>query len=240
MTVAAKLIVALDVNSAQEARQVVQAIGAEADFYKVGLRLMIRTGPDLIRSLVRSGIDIFLDLKVHEIPSSAAAAARAAGALGVSMLTIHAAGGPRMMAAVAQAAAPYPSLKILAVTTMTSLSDDDLKAAGTAASRCEKEVLRLAEAAMASGCHGIVSSAKEASALRGILPPATVIVTPGIRLHGEQPNDHRRAATPAEALRYGSSHIVVGRPIIGAAAPALAVALYREEMRRAGVGAPVS
>lgn len=231
MDIAKKLIVALDVDSEADAQRLVRDIGAEVDFYKIGLRLLVRAGPALIRSLVRDGKQVFLDLKVHEIPSSAAEAIKAVAELGVSMVTIHAAGGTRMMNAAVLAAAPYPALKILAVTAVTSFADEDLIATGIGSS-CEEHSRRLADAAMDSGCQGVVASANEVRALREILPPDMTIVTPGIRLRDELFHDHSRGATPAEAIRWGASYLVVGRPITQAKGAAAAVARYQDDMGR--------
>jgi orotidine-5'-phosphate decarboxylase len=207
-----KLIVALDVSSDDEALKIVDTIGESADFYKVGLQLFTAAGPKVVRKLIDKGKKVFLDLKLHEIPNSVASATKAAGDLGVSMVTIHASGGAKMMRAAAEAACLYPGLDVLAVTVVTSLTDQDLKEIGLQVC-CAEQVLRLAKLAENSGCAGIVSSPQEIHALRGLLNRETLIVTPGVRPSESDTQDQSRTATPFEAMRSGASHLVIGRPI---------------------------
>jgi orotidine-5'-phosphate decarboxylase len=215
-----RLIVALDVPSAAAAQKIVAAVGDSASYYKVGMQLYTGEGPKIVRDLVASGRKVFLDLKYHDIPNTVAAAVREAAGLGVSMLTVHASGGGKMMHAATDAARDLnAALMVLAVTVLTSLDDNDLDKLGVHG-RVKDQVLRLAALAIASGCHGVVASAREASELRNELDGDFAIVTPGIRLLGTDPADQARVVTPAEAIAAGATHIVVGRPITGAADPA--------------------
>jgi orotidine-5'-phosphate decarboxylase len=215
-----RLIVALDVSSAAAAQKIVAAVGDSAFCYKVGMQLYTAEGPRVVRDLVASGRRVFLDLKYHDIPNTVAAAVREAAGLGVSMLTIHASGGGKMMRAATEAARNLNgALMVLAVTVLTSFDDSDLDKIGIHG-RVQDQVLRLAALALADGCHGVVASAQEASALRSELEGDFAIVTPGVRPAGAEPGDQARVATPAEAIAAGATHIVVGRPITAAADPA--------------------
>jgi orotidine-5'-phosphate decarboxylase len=215
-----RLIVALDVSSAAAAQKIVAAVGDSASCYKVGMQLYTAEGPNAVRDLVASGRRVFLDLKYHDIPTTVAAAVREAASLGVSMLTVHASGGGKMMRAATEAARNLnAALMVLAVTVLTSLDDNDLDKLGVHG-RVQDQVLRLAALAIASGCEGVVASAREASALRNELEGDFAIVTPGVRPLGAEPGDQARVVTPAEAIAAGATHIVVGRPITGAADPA--------------------
>jgi len=215
-----RLIVALDVSSAAAAQKIVAAVGDSASCYKVGMQLYTAEGPRVVRDLVASGRRVFLDLKYHDIPNTVAAAVCQAAGLGVSMLTIHASGGGKMMRAATEAARTgNAALMVLGVTVLTSLDDNDLDKIGVHG-RVQDQVLRLAALALADGCHGVVASAREASALRSELEGDFAIVTPGVRPAGAEPDDQARVVTPAEAIAAGATHIVVGRPITGAADPA--------------------
>jgi len=215
-----RLIVALDVSSAAAAQKIVAAVGDSASCYKVGMQLYTAEGPRVVRDLVASGRRVFLDLKYHDIPNTVAAAVYQAAGLGVSMLTIHASGGGKMLRAATEAArSRNAALMVLGVTVLTSLDDNDLDKLGVHG-RVQDQVLRLAALALADGCHGVVASAQEASALRNELEGDFAIVTPGVRPAGAEPDDQARVVTPAEAIAAGATHIVVGRPITGAADPA--------------------
>jgi orotidine-5'-phosphate decarboxylase len=219
-----RLIVALDVSRAAAARQIVAAVGDSALTYKVGMQLYTAEGPQVVRDLVASGRKVFLDLKYHDIPNTVGAAVSAAAQLGVSMLTVHAAGGSRMLRAAVEAANHEASgskagLMVLAVTVLTSMDEHDLEPTGVPG-QVKEQVLRLATLALAEGCRGMVASAREAPALRGKLGNGFAIVTPGVRPAGSGHADQRRVVTPAEAIAAGASHIVVGRPITEAADPA--------------------
>jgi orotidine-5'-phosphate decarboxylase len=214
-----RLIVALDVSTAAAAQKIVAAVGDSVLTYKVGMQLYTAVGPQIVRDLVASGRRVFLDLKYHDIPNTVGAAVAEAGKLGVSMLTVHAAGGGKMLRAAVEAAQARPGLMVLAVTVLTSMDVNDLEKIGIRGSM-EDSVLRLATIALANGCQGVVTSAREAPALRSELGDDFAIVTPGVRPAGSGADDQVRIVTPAEAIASGASHIVVGRPITEAADPA--------------------
>ncbi|OLC95271.1 MAG: orotidine 5'-phosphate decarboxylase [Acidobacteria bacterium 13_1_40CM_4_58_4] len=215
-----RLIIALDVGSSSAAQKIVAAVGDSALTYKVGMQLYTAEGPQVVRDLVASGRRVFLDLKYHDIPNTVASAVREAAALRVSMLTVHASGGGKMLRAATEAACSVnPALMVLAVTVLTSLDDNDLDKVGVRG-RVVDQVLRLAALAIADGCHGVVASAQEASELRSELGHEFAIVTPGVRPAGAGHADQVRVVTPAEAIAAGASHIVVGRPITAAVDPA--------------------
>jgi orotidine-5'-phosphate decarboxylase len=215
-----RLIVALDVSSSAAAQKIVTAIGDSVRTYKVGKQLFTAEGPQVVRDLVSAGRKVFLDLKYHDIPNTVAAAVREAARLNVSMVTVHASGGGRMLRAAVEAAHELsPRLMVLAVTVLTSLDDSDLEKMGVRG-RVVDQVMRLAALALANGCHGVVASAKEASDLRSELGNKFAIVTPGVRPAGTGQGDQVRVVTPTEAIAAGATHIVVGRPITDAADPA--------------------
>ncbi|MBN8748055.1 MAG: orotidine-5'-phosphate decarboxylase, partial [Variovorax sp.] len=199
----------------------VERLGPEAEHYKIGLQMLTEAGPDLARHLVNSGKSVFLDPKLHEIPSSVAGAVRAAGRLGATLVTVHACAGSAVLRAAAAAAAPFPSLKVLALTVITSLGDSDLTEIGLTPS-VDVQVKRLALLADSVGCHGVVASAREARSLRSILSEGRLIVCPGIQLHGGGGGDQLRVAGPAEAAAAGATNVVIGRAITAAADPLLA------------------
>lgn len=223
MNTSSRVIVALDFESAVQATKLVEQLGPAATFYKVGLQLLTAEGPSVVRQLVCAGKQVFLDLKLLEIPNSVAGAVAAAGQLGVSMVTVHASGGLAVLRAAVEAACPYPQLKVLALTVITSMRDQDLREVGVNATVSE-QVVRLARLAMEGGCHGVVASPQEAQLLREVLPRESLIVTPGTQLPGEAKNDQARTATPAEAIRAGSTHLVVGRSISRSQNPAATLA----------------
>jgi len=227
-----RLIVALDVSSAAEAQRLVQQIGEAAGIYKVGLQLFTAEGPGLVRELVTSGKRVFLDLKLHDIPNTVGHAVKAAADLGAHMLTVHASGGARMLQAAVEAAAGR--LHLLAVTVLTSLTDEDLPATGIP-DKVVDQALRMAALARSAGCPGIVTSPRELLALRKLLGNSFLIVTPGIRPAGTAANDQQRTADPAQAIGNGASHIVVGRPITHAADPAQAARAIISEMEQAKI-----
>jgi len=215
-----RLIVALDVATAAAARKIVAAVGDSAHAYKVGMQLYTASGPSIVRELVASGHRVFLDLKYHDIPNTEGAAVREAAQLGVSMLTVHASGGGKMLrAAVDAAQAANPGVLVLAVTVLTSLDDDELGKIGLRGGVIE-QVLRLTALALSNGCKGVVASAQEAGALREKFGHDFAIVTPGVRLAGTGTHVQARVVSPAEAIAAVASHIVVGRPITEAADPA--------------------
>jgi orotidine-5'-phosphate decarboxylase len=214
-----RLIVALDVSTAAAARKIVAAVGESASSYKVGMQLFTAEGPGIVRELVSSGRRVFLDLKYHDIPNTVGAAVHEAAQLGVSMLTVHASGGGKMLrAAIESAQAAKPDLLVLAVTVLTSLSDSDLGTFGLRATVTE-HVLRLTALALSNGCKGIVTSAQECAAVREEFGNDFAIVTPGVRPAGSGHDDQARVVTPAEAISAGATYIVVGRPITQARDP---------------------
>jgi orotidine-5'-phosphate decarboxylase len=222
-----RLIIALDVDSARQAQQIVQLVGASASTFKVGKQLFTAEGPQVVRDLVASGKQVFLDLKFHDIPNTVASAVRQASELKVSMLTVHASGGAKMLKAASQAAGER--VLVLAVTVLTSLADEDLSEIGVAGN-VQAQVLRLSGLARANGIRGIVASAHEARELRRELGEDFAIVTPGVRPTGAEKGDQSRVVTPGDAIRAGASHIVVGRPITEASDPARAAAEILEEL----------
>ena len=236
MTARERLIVALDVSSAAAAQKIVAAVGDSAFLYKVGKQLFTAEGPAIVRDLVASGRRVFLDLKFHDIPNTVAAAVAEAAKLKVSMLTVHASGGSRMLKAATEAAAASSAAKplVLGVTVLTSFRDADVQEVGFSG-RVVDNVLRLAQLARASGCGGIVTSAKEVAEVRRELGAGFAIVTPGVRPAGSEVGDQARVVTPAQAIAAGATHIVVGRPITAAPDPAAATRAIIEEM--AGVTA---
>lgn len=229
MSLDRRIIVSLDFPAAAPAADLVRQLGAEATFYKVGLQLLTAAGPSVVRELVHAGKSVFLDLKLLEIPSSVAGAVTAAGQLGASMVTVHASGGSAVLRSAVQAASQFPELKILALTVITSMSDQDLEEVGVA-STVREQVIRLARLATAAGCHGVVSSPLEARLLREVLPPDALVVTPGTQLSGDEQGDHARAATPSQAIGAGATHVVIGRPISRSLNPAAVFAAVCTEL----------
>jgi orotidine-5'-phosphate decarboxylase len=208
-------------------------------WFKVGLELFCAGGPSVLEPLHRRGRAIFLDLKLHDIPRTVARSVASIARHQVGMITLHASGGPAMIAAAAEAArAAGPAApRLLAVTVLTSLDRADLEQIGVHRSPAE-QVATLAKMAVASGADGVVCSAHEAANLRRILGPGALIVTPGIRLPGGATGDQKRVAAPASAVRDGATHLVVGRPILEAEDPAAAARLILEDMRSAGSPPP--
>lgn len=223
------VIVALDFDNRRAADEIVDRLGDECRYYKVGLELLTAVGPDLIEHLIAQGKDVFLDLKLFEIPNSVAGAVRAAGTLGASMVSVHSMGGTNIMAAAVAAARGFPRLRILALTVVTSMTSADLAEIGVNAST-EAQVLRLARLAEHAGCHGVIASPQEVAPLRAVLGPSTLIVTPGVTLPGDSPAEHARPGTPQSASAAGASHIVVGRTVTLAADPVAALRLVRANL----------
>jgi orotidine-5'-phosphate decarboxylase len=231
-----RLIIALDVSTAAAARKIVAAVGESASTFKVGNQLFTAEGPQIVRELIGSGRKVFLDLKFHDIPNTVSGAVAEAARLKVSMLTVHAGGGAKMLQAAAQAAGLAGPM-VLAVTVLTSLGDQDLDEVGISG-RVVDQVLRLANLARVSGCGGIVASPMEAREVRRELGTGFAIVTPGVRPAGRDPGDQARVTTPAEAIAAGATHLVVGRPVTTAKDPGLAAQKIVEEIAAAGV--PIS
>ncbi len=229
-----RLAFALDYPTLAEAEAGASRVAGVVGVLKVGLELFVAEGAAAVRLGRQLGNKVFLDLKLHDIPETVERAVATAGQLGASLLTLHAAGGPRMLEAAARRAEREGAgLKLLAVTVLTSLDAADLRATGVTASPAE-HVLLLGKLARASGIHGLVCSTSEVAALRGALGPEPILVTPGIRPSGSAVGDQKRVGTPASALRDGSSLLVVGRPIRDAADPVAAARSILEEMSGAG------
>lgn len=207
-----RLIVGLDVSSRAEAEEIVSELGDEIGFYKIGYQLGFAGGLPLVGELARMGKRVFLDLKLLDIANTVEKGIESIVGLGAAMTTIHA--YPQAMRAAAKASAGT-DLCVLGVTVLTSLSDEDIREAGYGGSVSDLVELRARQAADA-GIGGIVASAQEAALVRELLPTGMALVTPGIRPAGAQAGDQKRVVTPAEALRDGSTHLVVARPIIGA------------------------
>ncbi|MBO6167137.1 MAG: orotidine-5'-phosphate decarboxylase [Kiritimatiellae bacterium] len=231
----AELIVALDVQSREEAEQKIRLVGDAVSFYKIGLELFVAEGPDIVKAVTGLGKRVFLDLKYHDIPRTVERAVRSGGKLGVDLMTIHASGGNAMIRAAAEAAAEFGAAapKILAVTVLTSMDEQDLKDIGVASRTPAEQVRAAAFLAVASGANGLVCSPKEVGALSASLKAGTLFVTPGVRPAGAAVGDQKRVATPADAVRDGATHLVVGRPILGASDPRAAALAILEEMREA-------
>jgi orotidine-5'-phosphate decarboxylase len=230
LSAADRLIVALDFSDARRALALAGVVGQSASTFKVGKELFTAEGPTVVKDLVAAGKRVFLDLKFHDIPTTVAGGVNSAARLGVSMLTVHAAGGRAMLDAAVEASANSgKSPIVLAVTVLTSLKDSDLPQIGICASVTE-QAIRLAQLAKATGCQGVVTSPREAAALRKELGPDFLIVTPGVRPAGGANGDQARVSTPAQAIAAGASHIVVGRPITGSKDPAAAARAIVEEI----------
>ena len=228
-----RLIVALDVPNAASAARLVAQLEGNCQWFKVGLELFVAAGPAVLESLVRRGHSVFLDLKFNDIPNTVAAAVRSAAALGVRMITVHAAGGPAMLAAARAALAGLADPpELLAVTVLTSMDAAQISAIGVERSPGEQVEL-LARMGLAAGLRGFVCSPQEVATLRALTGPDGVLVTPGIRPAGAETGDQKRIATPAEALRQGASYLVVGRPITQAPDPAEAADAILKEMAEA-------
>jgi len=228
-----RLIVALDVPDAEAAFELVDRLEASWRWYKVGLELFVAAGPAVLEPLIARGHSIFLDLKFNDIPNTVAGAVRSAAALGARMMTVHASGGPAMLAAAQEALAGLADPpQLLAVTVLTSMDEAQVQAIGLERKPGE-QVEVLARMGFKAGVRGFVCSPQEVAKLRAITGPEGVLVIPGIRPSGGETGDQKRIATPAEALRAGASYLVVGRPITQAADPRKAAEAILAEMAAA-------
>lgn len=225
------IIVALDYSAPEPALSLADQLDPGQCRLKVGKELFTRSGPLLVDSLMKKGFEVFLDLKFHDIPNTVARACQAAADLGVWMVNVHASGGRRMLEAARESLAGYdrPPL-LIAVTILTSLSDDELAEVGFAGSAADN-ALRLAQLARQCGLDGVVCSSREVSLMREHLGPDFRLVTPGIRPAGSQQDDQRRVMTPAEALKAGSNYLVIGRPITAAPDPLQALAEIQKSIK---------
>lgn len=222
-------IVALDVPALVDARQIVDRLGADCRFYKVGSELFSAEGPAVVRMVREAGCEVFLDLKYHDIPNTVRGAARSAASLGASLLTVHASGGGQMIEAAVEGAGA--ATKVLAVTVLTSHTAESVAESwGRPRVEVLEEVLRLAHLASAAGAHGVVCSGKEAGAVREREGASFRLLVPGVRLAGASAHDQARVVTPAEAALAGADYVVLGRTVTGAADPGAAMRQVLREL----------
>jgi len=225
----APIAVALDAPNLEIASRWACLVTPHVSTVKIGLELYLRYGPEVVASIRgASGVQIFLDLKLHDIPATVASAARAVARLRPQLLTVHAAGGPAMIRAAVEAGAGTP---IAAVTALTSLSGEDLSRIGVPGSTADW-VLRLAALAVEAGASGLVCSPREVAAVRAEVGPEITLITPGVRPAGADTHDQARVATPEEALSAGADLLVIGRAITGAPDPGAAAAAIAASLRR--------
>ena len=233
-----RLIVALDFASMAEVKELVESLGDAVSYYKVGMQLFYAVGMECLTYLREKGKDVFLDLKMHDIPNTVAQGAASLTRLGVAMINVQASGGPAMMRAAAEQVAEtaaelnIPRPQLIAVTVLTSMNDTEWAALRSTTSIPE-QVVHLAKLAQEAGLDGVVASPQEAERIREACGPEFAIVTPGVRPQGAALNDQSRVATPAEALKAGAHYLVVGRPITKAENPRAAALAILEEMRKA-------
>ncbi|MBY5991642.1 orotidine-5'-phosphate decarboxylase [Ferrimonas balearica] len=215
-----KVLVALDFAQQQAALDFVDRVDPSQCRLKVGKEMFTLFGPEFVKSLINRGFDVFLDLKFHDIPNTVAKAVTAAAELGVWMVNVHASGGSKMMVAAKAALAPYgdKAPKLIAVTVLTSMGEEELPELGVQRSN-DEQVLALATLAKNAGLDGVVCSAQESRLLKAQLGEDFALVTPGIRPAGADLGDQRRVMTPAEAVAAGSDYLVIGRPITQAEDP---------------------
>jgi orotidine-5'-phosphate decarboxylase len=227
-------IVALDVSSAHDARTLVARLGDSCRFYKVGLELFATEGPEIVRTLIGEGHEVFVDLKLHDIPNTVRSASRAVASLGASLLTVHASGGVDMMRAAVQGAtedAPNRPCRILGVTVLTSHSAQSQAAAwGRPSVDVGAEVERLAGETETAGAAGIVCSGHEAQSIRARFGTRLGLLIPGIRLAGGDAHDQQRVMTPSAAASAGATWIILGRAVTAAPDPRAAMSRVREEL----------
>ena len=228
-----RLAFALDYPDLDSAERGAQLVAPEVGVLKVGLELFVKEGAQAVKMAKATGCRVFLDLKLHDIEKTVERAVATAASLGADYLTIHSIGGPGMMAAAARRAEKEnPDLCILGVTVLTSLSDEDLRATGVQAPASD-QVLRLARLARECGLGGLVCSTLEVEQVRAQVGEQLILVTPGVRPLGAEAGDQKRVGTPAQAIKNGSSLLVVGRPIRDAADPRLAARALVSEIEGA-------
>jgi orotidine-5'-phosphate decarboxylase len=221
------IIVALDVESAEDARALVKRIGPEAGFYKVGMELYAAAGMDFVRELMDGGKDVFLDLKFYDIGETVKRAVAQVARTGIRFLTVH--GSSAVMRAAVEGRGTAP-LKLLAVTVLTSFDQQDLADLGYTCSLGDLVELRVRKA-MEAGMDGIVASPLEARPIRALAGPHAILVTPGVRSEGAGKGDQKRVATPADAIRDGADYLVIGRQLTRAADPTAALRQVLEEIQ---------
>jgi|HubBroStandDraft_1064217.scaffolds.fasta_scaffold71705_2 orotidine-5'-phosphate decarboxylase len=220
------MIVALDVDSAEEARVLVSRLGAHISFYKVGMELYAAAGMDFVRELLGQGKDVFLDMKYYDIGETVKRAVRVAARSGVRFLTVH--GSSQVMRAAVAGRADAPT-RLLAITVLTSFDQQDLADLGYQCTISELVSLRVRKA-MEAGMDGLVCSPLEAAVVRAQAGTGAILVTPGVRSGGASKGDQKRVATPAEAIRDGADFVVIGRQITRATDPAAEAARIAEEI----------
>ena len=222
-----RLIIALDKPTVEEATLIVDRLGEAGRFYKIGYQLLPVGGVEFARALSAAGKSVFLDFKFHDIGATVMRGVKSVRKLGADFLTVHA--EPDVLRAAVEGRGDDMRLKILAVTVLTNLTQESLRASGVDMT-LEDLVLKRAEFAAKAGADGVVASAKEASAIKARFGDALVIVTPGVRPAGADANDQARAVTPAEAIGAGADYLVIGRPIVDAPDPIAAVRAILTEM----------
>lgn len=222
------IIIALDVESATEARELVSKLGTSASFYKVGLELYTAAGMDFVRELKSQGHSVFLDLKLYDIGETVKRAVARVAQSGADLLTVHASRAVMKAAVAGKGDSP---LKILAVTVLTSVDDNDLRQDGYSTTVSDLVALRV-QNAMDDKVEGIVCSALEVAKVRSITGPQAILVTPGVRSAGAAVGDQKRVATPAEAMANGASYLVIGRQVTRAQDPKAEVQRILEELGR--------
>ena len=233
---AEKIIVALDVDSEEEAYSLVRQLSPLISYYKVGFRLFLTSGPRIISGMKKLGVRVFLDQKFHDIPNTVATAAEVAVSYGVDMFNIHLSGGREMMLRTVEAAEKashrygVPCPTIVGVTVLTSFNEQTLREEAGVERSMEEHVLHLARLAKESGMHGVVASSREAPLIREKVSEDLVIVTPGIRPSWSAADDQQRILTPRHALESGSTYLVIGRPIIADPSPREAAEKILAEM----------
>lgn len=224
------LILVLDAQSPREVEPVLKRLSGTVRWAKVGLEMFTACGPDCVRQIADLGFNVFLDLKLHDIPNTVAKAVESASKLPIRMLTLHTGGGREMMSWAVKAQQQHaPDLLLLGVTVLTSMSATELQGVGVSSSP-EQQVLRLGQLAIDAGLRGLVCSPLEIAPLRAVLPADVALVTPGIRPRDAKADDQTRIMTPADAARTGASFIVVGRPIFKAPDPVAAAQAILAEL----------
>jgi orotidine-5'-phosphate decarboxylase len=225
-----ELILALDMESRNDAIDLLKTIGPDLKWVKIGLQMFTANGPEWVREVAGLGFNIFLDLKLHDIPNTVAKTVQSLSKLPIGMLTIHSSGGVEMMTAANKVRLDLkPDLLLLGVTVLTSMDDQQLHRVGVPASAPE-QVQNLASAVVESGVTGLVCSAKELNSLTPVFGDQLQFVTPGVRPLGSSADDQKRIVTPAQAAANGSNYIVVGRPIYKADSPREAVQAINLEL----------
>lgn len=224
------LILVLDAQSPREVEPVLKRLSGTVRWAKVGLEMFTACGPDCVRQIADLGFNVFLDLKLHDIPNTVAKAVESASKLPIRMLTLHTGGGREMMSWAVKAQQQHaPDLLLLGVTVLTSMSATELQGVGVSSSP-EQQVVRLGQLAIDAGLRGLVCSPLEIAPLRAVLPADVALVTPGIRPRDAKADDQTRIMTPADAARTGASFIVVGRPIFKAPDPGAAAQAILAEL----------